>query len=123
MEGRTVGVVEPIARVEGQQLNLGTFGQRGRLIQHQPAGVNTSLDRHTEERNTRPATSQAQHGHVPRCGGPAGRALRTEPRQKKRAQDGTGDAADHCALEPRVALIGMKVLVDVIANEGAAEET
>jgi hypothetical protein len=39
MERRTVGVVEPIARVEGQQLNLGAFGQRGRLIQHQPAGA------------------------------------------------------------------------------------
>lgn len=37
MESRTIGVVEPIARIERQQLRLGAVGQFCGLVNEQPA--------------------------------------------------------------------------------------
>jgi hypothetical protein len=48
VERRSVGVVEPVARIKREQFNLGAFGQIGGLIHHKSASLHASLDRHTE---------------------------------------------------------------------------
>jgi hypothetical protein len=48
VERRSVGVVEPVARIKREQFNLGAFGQIGGLIHYKAAGPHASLDRHTE---------------------------------------------------------------------------
>jgi len=37
---------EPITGIEGQELNLGPFGQIGRLVNDKPSGLHASLQRH-----------------------------------------------------------------------------
>ena len=48
MERRAVGVVEPVAWIEWEQFDLGTFRQVTGLIHHQSTGPDPSLDRHIE---------------------------------------------------------------------------
>lgn len=57
MEGRAIGVVEPIARIEGQQFQFGALGQFRGLVNEQTTGMNACLDGHAREPNT-DATAQ-----------------------------------------------------------------
>ena len=34
MQGRALGFVEPVARIQRQQLDFSAFGQVGRLVEH-----------------------------------------------------------------------------------------
>jgi hypothetical protein len=46
VQGGPVGVVQPIARVQRQELQFGTFRQSGRFIDYEPASAHPGLDRH-----------------------------------------------------------------------------
>ncbi len=46
MQRGTVGIVQPISRIEREQLDLSAFGEGGRLIEHQASTVNPCFDRH-----------------------------------------------------------------------------
>ena len=46
MECRTISFIEPIAGVEGQQLQFGTLGQIRWFVNDQPPAANTCLDGH-----------------------------------------------------------------------------
>lgn len=46
MKSRTIDVIEPIAGVERQQFQFGTFGEIRRLVNDQPSAANTCLDGH-----------------------------------------------------------------------------
>jgi len=46
MKGRTISVIKPIAGVERQQFQFGTFGQIRRFVNDQPPAANTCLDGH-----------------------------------------------------------------------------
>ena len=48
MKRRPIGGVEPVSRIERQQLNFGAFGQIGWLVHDKPASLHTCLDRHPE---------------------------------------------------------------------------
>jgi hypothetical protein len=43
MKCRSIGVVEPVARIERKEFNLSTFGQVGWLVYHESAGRHTGL--------------------------------------------------------------------------------
>ncbi len=47
MQGSSIGVIEPITRVKGQQFDLRAFRQVGRLVHHKPASMDQGLNRHT----------------------------------------------------------------------------
>src|SRR5258708_37406819 len=47
MESRAILRVEPVARIERQEIDFSAFGQLRRLVQHEPAIVNARLQRHT----------------------------------------------------------------------------
>ena len=49
MKGRTVGLAEPIAGVESEQLHFGAFRQFGGLIDDQAAIVDARRDGHGHE--------------------------------------------------------------------------
>lgn len=59
MERRAVGLIEPVARVKRQQLHFGPLGQIRRFIEYESPGVDTRLDRHTDERSIWRAAQQA----------------------------------------------------------------
>jgi len=46
MKGRAIGFIEPVTGIERQQLNLGAIRQCGGLVEHEPASVHPSFDRH-----------------------------------------------------------------------------
>jgi hypothetical protein len=46
MQGGAIGVVEPVARVQREKLQLGAFGQIGRLINDESTCSNARLERH-----------------------------------------------------------------------------
>lgn len=52
-------VVQPVARIEGQELYFGAFGQFGRLVNHEPASPDTRLNRHETRLPLRRAAQQA----------------------------------------------------------------
>ena len=58
MKRRTVSIIEPIARVEGQKFQFGPLGQLGGLVDDQAAGANTCLDGHVNEATTGTAAQQ-----------------------------------------------------------------
>jgi hypothetical protein len=51
VQGGTIGVVKPIARIQGQKFNLGALGQRRWFIDDKSAVAHPSLDRHGNERS------------------------------------------------------------------------
>src|SRR2546426_7065728 len=59
MQGGTVFLVEPISRIERQQLDFRSFGQVGGFVNDQPAGLHSSLQCHSDHSSTakRPTTS------------------------------------------------------------------
>lgn len=67
MKRRTVGVIEPIAGVQREKFQFGPLGQFRRLVDDQPAGANTCLDRHTNEAITGTAAQQAVAADGGRC--------------------------------------------------------
>jgi len=46
MQSRAVGIVEPVPRVQGQQLQFGALGQVDRFVNHETPAAHPSLDRH-----------------------------------------------------------------------------
>lgn len=46
MQGGTVGIVQPVARVKGQQLDFRAVGETRRLIDHEATRLDRSLDGH-----------------------------------------------------------------------------
>jgi hypothetical protein len=48
MESRAIGRIEPVARVKRQKLNLSTFGEVRRLVQHESTVVHAGFQSHTE---------------------------------------------------------------------------
>ena len=59
VECRTVGLIEPVARVQRQQLDFRSIRQVRRFVHDKPAFTDTRLDGHEAERNTRRAAQQA----------------------------------------------------------------
>ena len=48
MESGAVGIIEPVARVKRQQLDLGAIRQIGGLVYDESAAANVGFDRHTD---------------------------------------------------------------------------
>jgi hypothetical protein len=46
VQGRTVGIVEPVAGVQRQQLQFGAFGQGCWFVKYEASATNAGLDRH-----------------------------------------------------------------------------
>lgn len=46
VQGRTLGLIEPVARIQRQQLDFGALWEVGRLVDHQASRTHVSLDRH-----------------------------------------------------------------------------
>ena len=46
MERGPIFLVEPVTGIEGQELDHGSFGQIGRLVNDKPPGLHASLQRH-----------------------------------------------------------------------------
>ena len=67
MKRRTIGVIEPITRVEGQQLQFRTLRQIRRLVDDQPSGTDTCLDSHGNESSIGRAAQQALAAVGARC--------------------------------------------------------
>lgn len=59
MQRRPLALVEPIARVERQELQFGSFRQVRRLIDHEASGTNSRFDGHADERSIGQAAQQA----------------------------------------------------------------
>ena len=59
MKSGTVSVIEPIARIEGEQLDFRPLGQLGGFVDNKSAGANTCLDGHVNEAITGGAAQQA----------------------------------------------------------------
>jgi hypothetical protein len=69
MKGRALGIVEPIARIESEQLQLGSVGQVCGLVDEQPAVMNARLDGHAPEGTIEAAARQGVGADTawPRC--------------------------------------------------------
>jgi hypothetical protein len=59
MKSRALAVVEPIARVEREQLHLSALGQFCRLVDEQSAVMNARLDGHACEGTIEAAAQQS----------------------------------------------------------------
>ncbi len=46
MERSPIFLIEPVTGIEGQELDHGSFGQIGRLVNDKPPGLHASLKRH-----------------------------------------------------------------------------
>ncbi len=46
VQRRTLGFIEPVARIQRQQLDFGALWEVGRFVDHQASRTHVSLDRH-----------------------------------------------------------------------------
>jgi len=84
VERRTVGFIEPIARIKRQKFQFRTLGQIRRLVDDQSPGVDTCLDGHAEERTTRTAAQQALAADEVASDNRVGRSFTDAPSRLKR---------------------------------------
>ena len=59
VEYRAVGVIEPVAGIEREQLDFRTIGQFRGLVHNEPTFSHTGLDRHGRKRSIGTAAQQA----------------------------------------------------------------
>ena len=58
MQCGAIGLIKPVARVKGEQLDFCTFRKVSRFVEHKATRSNASLDRHREQRSTSTAAQQ-----------------------------------------------------------------
>ena len=81
MQRSAIFLGQPITGIEGQELDLGSFGQIGRLVNDKPASLHASLQRHATTLASGPPRNKVPE--LARGRGRAPIATQTLPERKK----------------------------------------